>query len=147
MAAREPSTPGPRVGAGATKSPRPPRQGARRLRAVVLFVAGVLVFTDYFPVAITAFVTVIAMLLAIGVLERRLRAVAWAAIVAVSAFVGDVLWQLGWEPFDRSTDYESIPQTPFVLIALPVPMALVAVGVAAGALYHRLRSRAPADEH
>ncbi len=63
---------------------------------------------------------------------------AWAAILVASAFIGDVLWQIGWEPFDRSNQYEAIPQTPFVLIGLPAPMAVVACGVAAGVLWHRL---------
>lgn len=44
------------AGAGATESPRSAQPAARRLRAIVLFVAGVLVFTDDYTVAITAFV-------------------------------------------------------------------------------------------
>ena len=136
VTSREPSVAGSSAGAGASE---PPPATQRRLRAIVLLVAGVLVFTDTYVVAIAALLAVVVMLLAIGFIERRLRAMGWAAIVVVSAFVGDVLWQLGWEPFDRSADYESIPQTPFVLLALPIPMSVIAIGVGAGVLFHRLR--------
>jgi hypothetical protein len=90
-------------------------------------------------VSIAGTVGVVALLLAIGFAERRWLAVAWTGLVVVSAFVGDVLWQTGWDPYDRSADYEALPQTPFVVIALPVPMAVIAVGVAAGRLWRRLR--------
>jgi hypothetical protein len=80
------------------------------------------------------------MLFSVGFVERRIRAVAWAAVLVVSAFFADCLWQIGWEPFDRSDDYEAISQTPFVLIGLPIPMAVVAAGVGAGALWRRVRS-------
>jgi hypothetical protein len=86
------------------------------------------VFCDAGAVASTGFVVAVALLFALGFVERRLRALAWAAILVVSAFVADFLWQIGWEPFDRSDDYEAIPQTPFVLIGLPIPMAIVAAG-------------------
>jgi hypothetical protein len=105
-----------------------------------LFLVGVLVFCDAGAVASTGFVVAVALLFALGSVERRLRALAWAAILVVSAFVADFLWQIGWEPFDRSDDYEAIPQTPFVLIGLPIPMAIVAAGVGAGALWRRVRS-------
>jgi hypothetical protein len=105
-----------------------------------LFLVGVLVFCDAGAVASTGFVVAVALLFALGSVERRLRALAWAAILVVSAFVADFLWQIDWEPFDRSDDYEAIPQTPFVLIGLPIPMAIVAAGVGAGALWRRVRS-------
>jgi hypothetical protein len=41
------------------------------------------------------------------------------------------------DPFDRSNHYEAIPASPFVLIGLPPPMAVVAAGVAARRLWHR----------
>jgi hypothetical protein len=110
-------------------------------RALLLLAAGVLVFCDDAGVSLAGTAGVVAALLAIGFVERRWRAVAWAAMVLVSAFLGDVLWQTGWDPYDRSADYEALPQTPFVVLALPVPMAIVAVGVAAGRLGHRLRRR------
>ena len=80
------------------------------------------------------------MLITIGFVEGRLRAVVWAAILVVSAFLADVLWTLDWEPFNRSHDYEAIPQTPFVVIALPIPMAVIAVGVCVAVLWRRVRS-------
>ena len=98
------------------------------VRAVALFVSGTLLFADAGPVA------------AIGFVEGRPWALAWAAMLVVSAFAADVLWQLDWEPFNRSHDYEAIPQTPFVLIGLPIPMALIGLGLGAGALWRRIRS-------
>jgi hypothetical protein len=41
---------------------------------------------------------------------------------------------------DRSDDYEALPQTPFVLIGLPIPMAVVVAGVGAATLWRRIRS-------
>jgi hypothetical protein len=114
---------------------------ARDARAVVLAVAGVLIFSDVDAVAVAGFTATVAMLFAVGFVERRVRAVRWAAILVVSAFVADFLWQIDWEPFNRSDEWESLPQTSFVLIALPVPMAVIAVGVGAGAVWSRVRSK------
>jgi hypothetical protein len=97
----------------------------------VLLLAGVLVFSDVGALAWAGFVTTVAMLFTVGFVERRLRAVAWAAILVTSAFVVDVLWQLDAAPFKRSDDYEPLPQTPFVFVLLPIPMAVIALGVAA----------------
>jgi hypothetical protein len=113
---------------------------SRRGRAVALLCAGVLVFSDVDVVAGAGFVATIGLLLTIGVVERRLRAVVWATILVASALVADVLWQLDWEPFNRADVYEPLPVTPFVMIALPIPMAVVAVGVGVGALWRRVRS-------
>ena len=113
---------------------------SRRARAGVLFVAGVLVFCDVAALAVVGFIATVAMLFIVGFVERRLSAIAWAAILATSAFAADFLWQIDWKPFNRSNDYEAIPQTPDVLIALPVPMAVIAVGVGTGALWRRVRS-------
>jgi hypothetical protein len=105
-----------------------------------LFLAGVLVFCDAGALAATGFVATVALLFTVGFVERRIRALAWAAIVVASAVLADLLWQIGWEPFDRSDHYEAIPQAPVVLIGLPVLMAVVAAGVGAGALWRRIRS-------
>ena len=110
-----------------------------RVRAVALFLAGVLVFSDADAVAAAAFIATIVILFTVGFVERRVRAVAWAAILVASAFLADLLWMLDWEPFNRSEDYEALAQTPFVLVGLPIPMAVIAVGVGAGALWHRAR--------
>jgi hypothetical protein len=56
----------------------------------------------------------------------------------MSAFTGDALWQLDWAPFDRSDQYEPIGQFPFVVIGLPLLMALIAAGVAARRQWRRL---------
>jgi hypothetical protein len=109
-----------------------------RARAVSLLVAGVLVFADNDVLAWVGFACVVAILLIIGFVDARLRAVAWAAVLVASAVVADVLWQVDWELFNRSDDYEALPQTPFVLIGLPIPMAVIAVGVAARALWPRI---------
>jgi hypothetical protein len=102
-----------------------------------LFACGVLVFADADAVASAAFVATFPLLLAVGFTEGRLRAVWLASALLLSALAADVLWQIGWEPFDRSDDYEAIPQSPFVLIALPVPMAVIAAGVGLRALWRR----------
>jgi hypothetical protein len=107
------------------------------VRPALLFVLGTLVFADAGPVAAVGFFGTVVVLFAIGFVEGRLRAVFWAAMLVASAFAADVLWQLDWEPFNRSHDYEAIPQTPFVLIGLPIPMAIVAIGVGAAALWRR----------
>lgn len=112
-----------------------------RTRAIVLLLAGVLVFSDIDALAWAGFSVTIVMLVAIGFIEYRLRAVAWAGILLASAFVADVLWQFDWQPFNRSDDYEAIPQAPFVLIGLPIPMAIIGLGVAAGAVWRRARSK------
>ena len=119
--------------------------GSRRARAVVLLVAGVLVFSDVGALAWVGFYATIAMLVVIGFLERRLRAVAWAGVLVASALVADVLWQFDWEPFNRSEDHEALAQTPFVLIGLPSPMAIIGLGVGAGALWRRIRSKLNVD--
>ena len=103
-------------------------------------VVGILVFSDVGALAAAGFIATVAMLLTVGFVEGRLRAVAWAAVLVASAFVADFLWQIDWEPFNRSDDYEAIAQTPFVIIGLPIPMALIAAGVAAGVLWRRVRS-------
>jgi hypothetical protein len=106
-------------------------------RAVVLLVVGVLVFSDIGALAWAGFYATLLMLIVIGFIEHRLRAVAWAGLRVASALVADVLWQFDWEPFNRSDDYEAIPQTPFVFIGLPIPMAIIGLGVGAGALWRR----------
>ena len=111
----------------------------RRARAIALLLTGVLAFSDVRALAWAGFYAAIVTLVVIGFVERRLRAVAWAVILVASALVADVLWQLDWEPFNRSEDYEAIPQTPFVFIGLPIPMAIIALGVGAGALWRRIR--------
>jgi hypothetical protein len=110
----------------------------KAVQVVGLLVCGVLVFADKEGLATTALVVTVALLFITGFMEGHLRAIWWAAVVLISALVADVLWQLGWEPFDRSDEYEPIAQSPFVLIGLPLPMALVAAGVAARWLWRRL---------
>ena len=106
-----------------------------------MFLAGVLVFCDAGAVAWAGFIATIVMLFTVGFAEQHVRAVAWAAMLVASALFADFLWQLDWEPFNRSDDYEAIPQTPFVLIALPIPMAVIAAGAGARALWRRVRSQ------
>jgi hypothetical protein len=114
--------------------------GSRRATAGALLLAGVLIFADYIALAGVAFYGTIAILFAAGFAEGRLRAVVWALLLVAAAFVGDVLWWFNVDPFDRSEEYESLPQTPFVIIALPVPMAVVAAGVGTRWLWRRTRS-------
>ena len=100
-----------------------------------LFACGVLIFADERAVGVPAFVATVALLFATGVVQRHIRAVLWAVVFLASAIVADVLWQLDFAPFDRGADYEPIPVSPFVLIGLPVPMAIIALGVGARSLW------------
>jgi hypothetical protein len=116
------------------------RAGAVKTVLVVsLFVCGVLVFADAQTLATAALGATILLLFATGFAEGNLRAVWWAAVLVVSALTADILWQLDWDPFDRSDEYEPIAQFPFVLIGLPLLMALIAVGVAVRWLWRQLK--------
>jgi hypothetical protein len=114
------------------------RMGATRAQVAGLYVCGVLVFADDSALAAAAAVATIVLLLVTGFREGHLRAVWWAAVLLMSAITADALWLLDWDPFDRSEQYEPIGQSPFVLIGLPLPMALIAAGVAARRLWRQL---------
>ena len=103
-----------------------------------LFVAGVLLFADSLVVGGIGWVGTLILLIAIGFADGHLRAVAWAVVFLASALAADVLWLLEFAPFDRDADYEPIPQSPFILIALPIPMALIAIGVGIRWVWRRL---------
>lgn len=106
-----------------------------------LYVAGVLVFADAQTVATAALAGVTTVLMVIGWRSGRLRATGWTLVLLLSAFTADSLWWAGFAPFDRSDEWEAIPQTPFVLIALPISMAVVALGVIARAGWYDARGR------
>ncbi len=105
--------------------------------AVALFIASVLLFCDTRAIAWFGLIATLALLVAIGVADGRFRAVLWAFVVVAGAFVADVLWAVDFAAFDRDADYESIPQTPFVLIGVPIPMVLIAIGVGVRKLVRR----------
>ena len=113
--------------------------GVRALHVVGMFVCGVLVFADNHALAAAALAATIVLLLAIGFAEGHLRAVWWAAVLLGSAIAADVLWHFDWDPFDRADEYESVAQAPFVLIGLPLPMAVIAAGVAGRWLWRQLK--------
>ena len=113
--------------------------GVKTLHVVGLFVCGVLVFADEQTLAAIAIGATVVLLFAIGYVEGHFRAVWWAAVLLMSAIAADVLWQLDWDPFDRAGEYEPTAQAPFVLIGLPLPMAVVAAGVAARWLWRQLK--------
>lgn len=116
------------------------RPGAVKARHVVgSFVCGVLVFADDEALAAAAFAATIVLLLVIGFAEGHLRAVWWGAVFLASAIAADVLWRLDWDPFDRADEYEPIAQAPFVLLGLPLPMAVIAAGVAGRWLWRQLK--------
>jgi hypothetical protein len=85
---------------------------SRRAWATVRLVAGVLVFSDVDALAVAGFTATVAMLFTVGFVERRLRAVAWAAILVASVVVADFLWHIDWEPFNRSHEYGRFPRRP-----------------------------------
>jgi len=105
--------------------------------AVALFVTSVLLFCDLRVLAWIGWAATLALLVAIGVADGRFRAVLWAFVVVTGALVADVLWAADFAPFDRDADYEAIPQTPFVLIGVPIPMILIAIGVGVRKLVSR----------
>jgi hypothetical protein len=113
--------------------------GVNRIEVTALFGCGVVVFADDRVLAGAAGVATIVLLLVIGFVEGHLRAVWWAAVLLMSALTADILWQVGLDPFDRSDEYEPIPQSPFVLLGLPLPMAVVAAGVGARWMWRQLR--------
>ena len=118
----------------------PMRAGiVRTVLVVSLFVCGVLLFADAQTLATAALGATILLLLATGFVEGNLRAVWWAAVLVTSALTADILWLLDWDPFDRSEDYEPIAQFPFVLIGLPLLMAVIAAGVAVRWLWRQLK--------
>jgi hypothetical protein len=116
-----------------------PTRAVRTVLVVSLYGCGVLVFADAQTLATAALGATILLLLATGFVEGNLRAVWWAAVLVMSALTADVLWQLDWDPFDRSDDYEPIAQFPFVLIGLPLLMAVIAAGVAVRWLWRQLK--------
>lgn len=113
--------------------------GVKTAPVVGLFGCGVLVFADEQTLAMTAFAATIVLLFVVGFVEGRLRAVWWAVLLLASALTADIFWWLNWNPFDRSDDWEPIAQFPFVLIGLPIPMALIAAGVGARWLWRQAR--------
>jgi hypothetical protein len=108
-----------------------------RMTALIgtLFACGVLIFADERAVGVPAFFATVALLFATGFVQGHVRAVLWAVVCLASAIVADVLWQLDLAAFDRDAEYEPIPVSPFVLIGLPVPMAIIALGVGARRLW------------
>ena len=105
--------------------------------AVAMFITSVLLFCDVRAVAWFGWIGTLVLLVAIGVADGRFRAVFWAFLVVAGAFVADVLWAVDFAPFDRDAEYESIPQTPFILIGVPIPMILIAIGVGVRKLVSR----------
>lgn len=111
----------------------------RGVLAVALLLSGVLIFADTGALAVCGLFVTVALLFAIGVREGAWIAALWAFVLVGSAVVADALWQANWEPFNRSDDYEAIPQTPFVLIGVPIPMVVILLGVAAARIARRRR--------
>ena len=105
--------------------------------AIALFVTSVLLFCDLRALAWIGWAATLALLFAIGFADGRIRAVLWAFVVVGGALVADVLWAADFAPFDRDEEYESIPQTPFILIGVPIPMVLIAIGVGVRKLVSR----------
>ncbi len=80
----------------------------------------------------------VVLLVLAGVRIRKWRSLWLATAMLIGVFVGDVLWAAGFAPFDHADLDESLPVLIVAVPALPIAVALLAVGVIAG----RVSSRA-----
>ncbi|WP_157592059.1 hypothetical protein [Solirubrobacter soli] len=99
---------------------------------MAIALAACVVCVDYAWVAVAAELAVVALCLYAGLKVRGWRALWLAAAVLGGVFVGDVLWAVGFPPFDRDDLYEPLPMLFLAVPATPIFVALLAVGVAAG---------------
>ncbi len=87
--------------------------------------------------AVLAEFALIVLLVTAGVLIRRWRALWLAAPMVAGVFVGDVLWVMGFPPFDRDDLQEPLPILFVAVPAVPIALVLLAMGVFAGRVSHR----------
>jgi hypothetical protein len=110
------------------------RRGGKLLLALVLFAGGVCWMTAEGALPL-GFYPAVAALVGLGYLSGRWKSICYALILIPAALVAD--WLAFGAEVTRQDEYEPLPMTPFIVIALPIPMLVVAVGVAG----RRLRER------
>jgi hypothetical protein len=108
---------------------------AQVLLAVGLFVAGVVWMSSIDVFAWIGLGLAVALLVVLGYLGGVWTSVLFALVLVPAALVADLL-AFGLD-VTRQDEYEPIPATPFVVVLMPVPMLLAALGVGA----HQLRRR------
>lgn len=109
-------------------------RGGKLLLALVLFAGGVCCMTAEGALTL-GFYPAVAALVGLGYLSGRWKSICYALILIPAALVAD--WLAFGAEVTRQAEYEPLPMTPFIVIALPIPMLVVAVGVAG----RRLRER------
>jgi hypothetical protein len=109
-------------------------RGGKLLLALVLFAGGVSWMSTE-GILTLGFFPAVAALVGLGYLSGRWKSVCYALILIPAALVAD--WLAFGAEVTREDEYEPLPFTPLIVVALPIPMLLVALGVRG----HRIRER------
>lgn len=110
------------------------------LFALALFAGGVAWMSGEVPFAYIGLCLVVVALLGLGYRAGSWKSVFFALILIPAALVAD--WLAFGLDITRQDEYEPLPTTPFVVIGMPIPMLLVALGVGGRRLRER-RAQAP----
>ena len=105
--------------------------------ALAIAAASCLYCIDYGWVAFAAMLAIVALCVAAGMVIGRWRALWLAAAFLAGVFAGDVLWVVGFPPFDRDELYEPLPILFIAVPAVPIALTLLALGVIASRVWHR----------
>jgi hypothetical protein len=114
-------------------------RAAQVLLALGLFVAGVVWMSAIEPFAWIGLGLAVVALVALGYLGGVWTSVLFALVLVPAALVADLL-AFGVD-VTRQDEYEPVPATPFVVVGMPIPLLLAALGVVARQLRNRLRAR------
>jgi hypothetical protein len=100
-----------------------------RTLAVGIAAAACLYCADPPALALLGLVGLLVALVGTGVVVGRWSALWLAPAIVVGTVVGDVFWMAEWEPFDHEDAREPLPMTFLSVPAIPIAMALIAIGV------------------
>jgi hypothetical protein len=75
------------------------------------------------------FVGLLVALVGAGIVVGRWSALWLAPAIVAGTIVGDVFWMAEWQPFDHANLREPLPMTFVSVPAIPIAMALIAIGV------------------